>query len=557
MDEKMMTEDRRFDQWLSLWHLALSGLFVCAIIIMWALQSISFGLSLLGLCVSALFGSIWLLWKPNHLTPVVLVMWGLGVLWALIRSGGIESPLLIFTLMPVMVSWAYMRPFDIKWGAIISIFVLISVCVASFMPASWGLLAPPRLSGLLGLCALIIFILAFISLAHQLSVIIEARHKRLKAQSARYQLFLTEQPGLILAFEPKGLVTAAFGTAPSFLNPQELLSKGLMSIVGSDDREAVLEALFFAMKQGTARVKFSPIGALDRYLSLSVRKGSNDQLIGILWESTLEHARIEVLETRFREQEQVLDNRTNAMATLSHELRTPLNAVLGFADLMHQELFGPLPEKYKDYSALIREAGDHMLDLLNDVLDQARIAAKNYQLTLSQFDARVPISEALRLLRPLSQERKIKLRGLMSAKPVMIDADRRALKQIMLNLLSNALKFTPEGGLIDVRLKGFDTHIELTVRDTGIGMNSALLAKLGMPFVKGGEEEAPQLHKNKASGSGSGFGLGLSIVSSLITLHGGDMTFHSAEAKGTIVKIRLPLKSLGQTSLPLPEPTAK
>ncbi len=140
------------------------------------------------------------------------------------------------------------------------------------------------------------------------------------------------------------------------------------------------------------------------------------------------------------------------LANMSHELRTPLNAIMGFADMMRQRIFGPLPGKYVEYADLIHDAGAHLLDLINDVLDMSKIEASKYELALEEFDAREPVAAALRLLRVQADESGVQLRGLLPAEALEVNADRRALKQIVINLVSNALKFTPRGGLVTVSL---------------------------------------------------------------------------------------------------------
>ena len=129
------------------------------------------------------------------------------------------------------------------------------------------------------------------------------------------------------------------------------------------------------------------------------------------------------------------------LANMSHELRTPLNAIMGFADIMRNRLFGPLPDRYAEYAQLIHESGQHLLDLINDVLDMSKIEAERYRLSKETFDARDAVNATLRLMRPQAEEAGIDLRGLIPDTAIMVDADKRALKQIALNLLGEVKTF--------------------------------------------------------------------------------------------------------------------
>ena len=224
--------------------------------------------------------------------------------------------------------------------------------------------------------------------------------------------------------------------------------------------------------------------------------------------------------------------RTRFLAHMSHELRTPLNAVIGFSDIMRTRLFGPIPERYGEYAQLIHESGEHLLDVINDVLDLAKTEAGRYELRREVFDAREALNGALRLTRVQADEAGVGLRGVLPPAPVRVDADARALKQMALNLLSNALKFTPQSGNVVATLGEVEGALELTVADTGVGIAPAELERLGRPFEQGEAAQGRQ-----------GTGLGLSLVRAFAGLHGGDMRIESRLGVGTSVTVRLPVLS--------------
>lgn len=222
------------------------------------------------------------------------------------------------------------------------------------------------------------------------------------------------------------------------------------------------------------------------------------------------------------------------LSNMSHELRTPLNAIMGFSDIMRQSLFGPMPDKYSEYSALIHESGQHLLELINDVLDMSKIEAERFELHREEFDARDAVSAVMRLMRGQADRAGVNLRGLLPKEHLEVTADRRALKQIALNLISNALKFTPKGGAVTVTAHAEGPMLELIVADTGTGIGAADLQRLGRPYEQAGGAD------QRAAGTG----LGLSLVRAFAELHGGEMAIESQLGEGTTVTVRLPVMEI-------------
>jgi two-component system, cell cycle sensor histidine kinase PleC len=232
------------------------------------------------------------------------------------------------------------------------------------------------------------------------------------------------------------------------------------------------------------------------------------------------------------------------LANMSHELRTPLNAINGFSEIMAGEMFGPLGDaKYKGYAADILKSGQHLLSLINDVLDMAKIEAGKLTLHYETVSLKEVVDDAARLMRGKIEEAGLSL--LVDAPELPeIDADYRGLKQVVLNLVSNAVKFTPTGGQIVVAVsREDDDRLRLAVTDTGIGIAAEDLKRLARPF-----EQVEGQHSKTTQGTG----LGLALTKSLIELHGGTLSIESEPGRGTTVSFDLPIRRPGQPARALP-----
>ena len=220
------------------------------------------------------------------------------------------------------------------------------------------------------------------------------------------------------------------------------------------------------------------------------------------------------------------------LANMSHELRTPLNAIIGFSEIMESGMFGELgAEKYHEYCRDIQDSGRYLLDVINDILDMSKIEAGRLRLDIEQLHLDSIVSEAMRVMSIKADEKRLEVISDVSP-GLSMRGDRRALKQILLNLLANSIKFTEDGGRVAVRAKASCGHAMILIEDSGIGISRAALQKLGRPF------EQVESHISK---SHTGSGLGLAIAKSLIELHGGQMRIRSIESVGTTVILRVPL----------------
>lgn len=226
--------------------------------------------------------------------------------------------------------------------------------------------------------------------------------------------------------------------------------------------------------------------------------------------------------------------KSSFIANMSHELRTPLNAIIGFSEIMSEERFGAHGiKKYKEYSADILHSGSHLLGVINDILSLARIEAGKHQVNLAPCPVDSTVREAARMLEGLAAARGVQLVVKREHMWVETLADATALRQCLINLISNALKFTPSKGKVKLSWseKRLDGTVEITVADTGAGIPADKLPLLGTPFY--------QVSDNQEA-NGGGTGLGLSIVRGLVTAMNGAILFESEEGHGTTVRIRLP-----------------
>ena len=268
------------------------------------------------------------------------------------------------------------------------------------------------------------------------------------------------------------------------------------------------------------------IGSLETFAAQAVVAIENVRLFNEI------QAKSGQLENANQELAAASRHKSEFLANMSHELRTPLNAIIGFSDVLGQRLFGELNERQAEYTQDIASSGRHLLDLVNEILDLSKVEAGRMELEPGEFDLADTIRGTLSFVRERAARHSIELTDEAPDDLGSVVADERKVRQVLLNLLSNAVKFTPDGGTIVVRARRAEGEVEVSVRDTGIGIAPEDRGKVFDEFQQVG----------KASDrSREGTGLGLTLAKRFIELHGGRIWMESEVGKGTTFTFAMPL----------------
>ncbi|MEI6558925.1 MAG: PAS domain S-box protein [Rhodospirillaceae bacterium] len=333
-----------------------------------------------------------------------------------------------------------------------------------------------------------------------------------------------------------------FGVEPTAFRPSP---SAIFACIHPDDRDRVRRLLTARGRRASVREgEFRIIRSCgeERVLWAESQRECDDDGIevarfGVCQDITArkldQQALIQAKETA----EQASRFKSQFLANMSHELRTPLNAIIGFSEMMACEVLGPMGNsRYREYADAILSSGCHLLDLINEVLDLAKIEAGRYDLTEEWLTVNETFEDAVRLVGPRAAEKGTVIAGSAGVTPAL-QADRRALRQMLLNLLSNAIKFTPAGGHITLRAVFDGCNLRLEVSDTGCGIPADRIRDLAQPFVQ------VDTAMNRRH---TGTGIGLYLTRSLIELHGGQLIIESrqSEPSGTTVTLVFPPERL-------------
>lgn len=469
---------------------------------------------------------------------VALAAGSLALAGVIAAAGGLASPVALLALaLPFEAWWIGGSRRAALWGGIAALAAVLlqpfvgsvvplgAVQVAAWhwlLPLAWGLTLVPRLAALGDAVRAQPALLPSDRLEDMIDAVVlhVARHGEVLDASARARTMLK-------------------------LPPELLFGAGLFDRIHLSDRVAYLSALADLRD-----------GALTRRLDLRVRlpQDGNAPMADNYRPFQLELVRAEEQQETFtlllRENDEIAELRDELaaaneaaasaevakgrfLAVVSHELRTPLNAIIGFSDMLLHEMFGGFKDpRQKEYVGLVRDSGQHLLAVVTSILDVSRIEAGAYATEPEPFRFIEAVEMCQSMMQLQANTKNIDLQAQIAPDAGEINADRRAVQQILINLVSNAVKFTPDGGDVVVGAKRIGSRLHFWVRDTGIGIAEEDFANLGKPFMQ---------IQNDYTRRFEGTGLGLSLVKGLVALHDGTMSIESMPGEGTTVTISLPV----------------
>jgi PAS domain S-box-containing protein len=374
---------------------------------------------------------------------------------------------------------------------------------------------------------------------------IEAAHHRmdLAASAAGIGVFERKAGSDVQFWDER--MHAIYGTSPKEFTPTVT---EWLNFIYPEDREMAKEKITQATEQGTPYKHEYRIITADgslRYIAshaivLLNKEHKFTDMIGVNMDITTIKSAEDALRMTNAELERALRVKDEFLANMSHELRTPLNAILGLSESLEEQIAGPLNEKQTKYLHTISESGRHLLELINDILDLAKIEAGQIVLDMNKVNVKLLCQAATRMIIQLAQKKEQELTLEIDETINLIWADERRLKQMIVNLLSNAVKFTPRGGKVGIKVavEHASNTVLITVWDNGIGIKDENLEHIFNPFV--------QLDSSLARES-AGTGLGLGLVAQMARLHGGHIKVASTPGEGSQFTIALPWKPANQT----------
>ena len=464
-----------------------------------------------------------------------------------VLTGGVTSPLIVWlVLVPAEAALAGGRP-DVLRAAGAAAIALIAVAglqALAMLPASrlpipmWEFTAVSVFAAVLQA--------GFVAAAAQDRQ--RAADQAAAEGAAMYRFLADNAMDLITRHSADGRIRFASPAAQVLLGlaPEALIGLAPAALVHPDDLRAIqaafMESSYFA-RSATAEIRLKRADGTFVWAEIRCRpsvpaKGKAADIVAVTRDIT-ERKNQEIALIEARDQAEGANRaKSSFLANMSHELRTPLNAILGFSEVMTHEMFGPVGSpRYLEYSRLIHESGAHLLELINGILDMSKIEAGKFELSEEIFDLEETAQACMRFVRQPAERAGVALKLAIAPGAREIFADKRAIKQVLVNLLSNGVKFTPRGGEVRVTA-GLDSRgVEIAISDSGVGISQKDLARLGRPF-----EQVEGEHVRAKEGTG----LGLALVKALASMHGGEATIESSLGVGTTVHVRLPYAAVDE-----------
>ncbi|MGN6515038.1 MAG: sensor histidine kinase [Rhizomicrobium sp.] len=496
-----------------------------------------FGLAFPG--VLALLGLTRL--KLDWLESLALASFAALVGYLVGLTGGMASPLIVwFVLVPAEAALAGGR--RTVWqagGAAAVALVMVALLQAlNELPES-RLLAP----------AWDFYAISVLAAVGQSAVVAIATQDRQRAAdnaaargAAMYRFLADNAMDLITLHSPDGRIRFASPAAQTILGraPESLIGIVPSTLVHPQDLSAMQSALVEASYFGRSAIAEARLKKDDgTYIWVEMRcrpaalvNGNAADMVAVTRDITERKNHERALIDARDQAEEANRAKSRFLANMSHELRTPLNAIIGFSEVMTHEMFGPVGSpRYLEYARLINESGGHLLGLINGILDMSKIEAGKFELTEEMFDLYDVADQAARFVKLQADRKGVVLKIGIAKDARTIFADQRAVKQIIVNLISNGVKFTPRGGEVRVLAMRNASGIEIAVTDTGMGISPEDVKRLGQPF-----EQVEGAHTRTQEGTG----LGLALVKALTAMHGGEAKIESKLGEGTTVRVTFP-----------------
>jgi two-component system, cell cycle sensor histidine kinase DivJ len=475
-------------------------------------------------------------------------------------SGGVDSIAAIWlVLIPLEAAVSGSR----RVVAVAAVLALGGAVLLTLVDSAVGVSVAARHAGVLAALGIVSPLLYAIGIALGAERIARTNSRLLDAQEDRWRLVACHMTDVITHHGDGGRVLLASTNAYAVLGiaAGELQGLGLFDRVHIGDRPAFLTALSDASARGLAGSvefrfrqpklgdeagRFAWIEMQCKPLDLPGRpNGEARDVVAVMREVSRQRAQQQALVDARAEAERSNAAKSRFLAIMSHELRTPLNAVIGFSEMLaNAEQLSIDRERRQEYVRLINDAGCHLLEVVNDILDVSRLETGDFKIVPEPFEPAAVIEGCRELLALKAKDQGVTLR--LRAPPELPDVvgDKRAVKQILINLVANGLKFTDRGGTVTIDAAVDRDHLVVSVEDTGIGIAPEHVGRLGDAFFQ---------VRGSYARTHDGAGLGLSIVKGLVKLHGGDVAVRSRVGEGTRVTVRLPLDCECQRK-PEPEP---
>ena len=373
----------------------------------------------------------------------------------------------------------------------------------------------------------------------------------LARSEARYRLMADNATDLITCHDVNGSVTFASGALEAILgnDSSEITGRCLVDLIHVADRPAYLHAFSTAIETAqsiTAEFRVVSKTSRDRedvpdyrWVEMRCRRlpaaellGDAGEIVAIMRDVTeRKNYQLELIKSRDLAEEANLA-KTHFLAKVSHELRTPLNAIIGFSDILRDELSETEGNAQRvEYTGVINQSGTHLLDVVDGLMNMSKLEAGEFEISPKEFELNEIVCTIIDIMRPMADTGKVRLGAASVDGNVKIFADQRAIRQILINLVSNAIKFTPEGGEVTVSTILREGVAGFCVSDNGVGIPADVMPRITDAFIQA---------DNGLDRSHDGTGLGLSVVKGFVELHGGELDIDSVVGRGTRVSVLLP-----------------